>query len=116
MIKLTKTQIFAGTAIGIVFLIGALAPWLNNAARIGAGYKAKILCSEIFVAGRDSNDVLANDFKDITLVLPLVRAGIDEENKSVRTSLFGLGKSQAIYRGMNAVSYTHLTLPTTPYV
>lgn len=101
MIKLTKTQIFAGTAIGIVFLIGALAPWLNNAARIGAGYKAKILCSEIFVAGRDSNDVLANDFKDITLVLPLVRAGIDEENKSVRTSLFGLGKSQAIYRGMN---------------
>lgn len=65
---------------------------------VGAGYMAKVACSEIFVAGRDSAAVTGGDFNAISPVLERVRLKIDQRNKSVSASAFGLGGAKAIYR------------------
>jgi CubicO group peptidase (beta-lactamase class C family) len=65
---------------------------------IGAGYMAKVTCSEIYVAGRNPAAVLANDFHDISPVLDRVRVSIDSSRKTVSGSAFGLGGAKAIFR------------------
>jgi len=90
--------LLAGAA-ALVLLAAFAALRLNGPARIGAGYQAKILCSEIFVAGRDGADVLARDFEGISPVLNYTQKKIYSDEKSVRVSLFGLGASEAVYLG-----------------
>ena len=53
-------------AIGAILVILAIAAWTLIAnppelLRIGAAYAAKTVCSNVFVAGRDSAGVLAHD-------------------------------------------------------
>jgi hypothetical protein len=71
---------------------------LDSTAKVAAGYKAKIACSEIFVAGRDPERVLSGEFADISPALDRVRLRVDREKRRVRASLYGLGRSTAIYR------------------
>ena len=105
--------------IGLALLIvagGAIAyPTIDGYARIGAGYKAKLTCSEIFVAGRTSQSVLANEFRDINPALEKVSVNIDAELKTVSASLLGLGKSKAIYRdGYGCTLMTSASLTSLP--
>lgn len=65
---------------------------------VGAGYVAKVACSEIFLAGRDGLLVLDGEFNDISPALERVRLKIDSEKKSVVGSIFGLGRAEAVYR------------------
>ena len=67
-------------------------------ARIGVGYMTKVACSEIFVAGRSADVVLANDFHGIDPLLEKVKLEIDESEGTVDGSLYGLGKSKAYHR------------------
>lgn len=65
--------------------------------RIGAGYKAKIACSEIFVAGRAPSAVLSSEFIGMDPALNVVSVAVD--NGAVRArGPFGLGGVKAIYR------------------
>ncbi len=66
-------------------------------AGVGAGYKAKVACSEIFLAGRDRLAVLGSEFDGISALDP-VQLIIDSEKKSVTGSIFGLGRAEAVYR------------------
>jgi len=70
----------------------------NGLARIGAGYSAKITCSEVFIAKRDPEKVKAAEFNNIDPMLANIKIRVDQKTKSVHASLFGLGKSTAIYR------------------
>ncbi len=71
----------------------------DRLARIGAGYKAKIACSERFVAGRDADAVLQAEFAGIDPMLDRIRVRIDERRRSVRASgPLGLGQARAVYR------------------
>lgn len=90
----------AGAAAGLVLLGGGAfgGSQLVGLAEVGSGYKAKILCSEIFVAGRAEADVNASEFAGINPVLDYVRAKADPAKKEVRASLFGLGARRAVYR------------------
>jgi CubicO group peptidase (beta-lactamase class C family) len=65
---------------------------------VGAGYMAKVACSEIFVAGRDPAAVTDGEFSGISPVLERVRLKIDQRKKSVSASAFGLGGARAIFR------------------
>jgi hypothetical protein len=67
---------------------------------IGCGFKAKILCSGVFVAGRDPQSVISEDIGFHPL-FKLVKAKIDNNEKSVTASFLGLGlfKKKAIYQG-----------------
>ena len=70
----------------------------DSYAGVGAGYMAKIACSEIFLAGRDGVEVLKADFNEISPALDHVRLKIDSEKKTVRGSIFGLGRVEANFR------------------
>lgn len=84
------------TAAATVIYLGVKA---DRLARIGAGYKAKIACSEIFVAGRDAQAVIDDEFNDIDPLMDMIGVEINAAKKSVRAAaLFGFGRAQAIYR------------------
>ena len=84
----------AGAAALIYFGVEA-----DRLARIGAGYKAKIACSEIFLAGRNADEVIANEFDGIDPLLDRIPVRVDPETQ--RTSAagpIGLGRARAVYR------------------
>lgn len=91
--------------LGIVILVLAVAVYFGYRNReyiqqlpIGCGAKAELLCSGIFVSGRDEASVLSEDVAFHPL-FKLFKPKIDYNEKSVTVSLWGLGlfKKKAIY-------------------
>jgi CubicO group peptidase (beta-lactamase class C family) len=92
-------------AIGAILVILAAAAWTVIAnppelLRIGAAYAAKTVCSNVFVAGRDSAGVLAHDVQAPGHpILEHLEVRIDQQRKLVRADLFGvIGGGVAVYR------------------
>jgi hypothetical protein len=75
-------------AIAFVFIKLDLATQL----RIGVGWKAQILCSGVFVSGRDAARVLQGDVA-VHPILKFIRTTVDYEKKEVRASFLGLIKN-----------------------
>lgn len=94
---MSKTKLFF--AIIAVAILATVLYLGKGSARVAAGYKAKILCSEIFVAGRNADAVAAADFNNISPALRFVAYRVDHEDQTVEASLLGLGRSKAKYRG-----------------
>lgn len=91
--------------LGLVVLTAvALFAWLYFAPpdliRVGSGYSAKIVCSNVFLAGRDADDVLAVDVQAPGHpLLKLMSVAVDRQAGTVSAGLFGvLGKSLAVAR------------------
>ncbi|MER9326144.1 beta-lactamase family protein [Mesorhizobium sp. M0152] len=88
----------------VVLAIVALFAWLYIAPpeliRVGSGYSAKIVCSNVFIAGRDPNEVLAVDVQAPGHpLLKLMRVSVDKNRGIVSAGLLGfLGKSVAVAR------------------
>ncbi|PBB95544.1 serine hydrolase [Mesorhizobium sp. WSM3862] len=88
----------------IVLAVVALFAWLYLAPpeliRVGSGYAAKIVCSNVFIAGRDSNEVLAVDVQAPGHpLLKLMKVSVDKERGLVSAGLLWmLGKSVAVER------------------
>lgn len=72
---------------------------LHQQAYIGAGFKAKTMCSGVFVSGRDEKRVEAQDFLLQGLSLRLIRTSVDYQNKCVTALLLprGLVKRTACF-------------------
>ena len=91
-------------ALGFVVLLVGLGVWLERAPpdliRVGAGYTAKIVCSSVFVAGRDPDQVLEDDVQAPGHpLLRLMRVSVDREARVVRASLLGFaGRGLAVMR------------------
>lgn len=68
--------------------------------RVGSGYSAKIVCSNVFLAGRNAGDVLALDVQAPgNPLLRLMSVSVDKAGGTVSAGLLGvLGKSVAIFR------------------
>jgi CubicO group peptidase (beta-lactamase class C family) len=68
--------------------------------KVGTGYSAKTICSNVFVAGRDAEGVLRDDVQAPGHpILKLVRMEVDVSAGDVRTSLVGgIAPSLAVYR------------------
>ncbi len=68
--------------------------------RVGTGYSAKTICSNVFIAGRNAKDILTIDVQAPGHpILKLVRAEADTSAGEVRASLIGgIAPSIAIYR------------------
>jgi CubicO group peptidase (beta-lactamase class C family) len=87
----------------VLLAAGALA-WLWIAPpeliRVGAGYTAKIVCSSVFISGRDPHQVLQQDVQAHGHpLLRLMRVSVDREARTVRAGLFGFaGKGLAVAR------------------
>src|SRR5471032_1802926 len=68
--------------------------------RVGAGYGAKMVCSNVFIAGRDAQAVLADDVQAPGHpILKYLKVQVDQQRKTVRTQFFGfVGDGLAVYR------------------
>jgi CubicO group peptidase (beta-lactamase class C family) len=68
--------------------------------RVGAGYTAKIVCSNVFIAARDPVEVLKTDVQAPGHpLLRLMRVSVDRERHVVRAGLMGfLGNGLAVFR------------------
>ncbi len=86
----------AAAGAAAVIYVGARA---DRLARIGAGYKAKIACSEIFLARRDADEVVAGEFGGIDPALDKIRLRVDlDAQETAAAGPFGFGRARAIYR------------------
>ena len=83
---------------GAALLIGA-GVQTDRLARIGAGYKAKIACSEIFVARRDPETVIDTQFDGINPLMSQIAVKANLSARSVAASgPLGFGRARAVYR------------------
>jgi CubicO group peptidase (beta-lactamase class C family) len=88
----------------VVLAVVALFAWLYFAPpeliRVGSGYSAKIVCSNVFIAGRDAKEVLAVDVQAPGHpLLKLMKVSVDKERGIVSAGLLWvLGKSVAVER------------------
>jgi len=69
---------------------------ISDIVQVGTGYKAKIMCSSVFVSDRDPDDVEKVDLL-ATKAYP-IKAEIDRPGKEVTASIFGLLPTRAVYR------------------
>jgi CubicO group peptidase (beta-lactamase class C family) len=85
-----------------VFLAFIAYLWLKppELLRVGAGYAAKTVCSNVFLAHRDADEVLRTDVQAPGVsLLKLMRIAVDEPHATVRAGLFGfIGHGIAVYR------------------
>jgi CubicO group peptidase (beta-lactamase class C family) len=90
--------------LALVLLIAALsfALWIKppDLLRVGANYSAKIVCSNVFLAGRDPEEVLRSDVQAPGVaLLRLMRVSVDRERHIVRAGLLGfIGDGLAVAR------------------
>jgi CubicO group peptidase (beta-lactamase class C family) len=97
-------KIFRRIAGVLLLLIAALALllWFKPPAllRVGANYSAKIVCSNVFLAGRDPDEVLRVDVQAPGIaLLKAMRVSVDREHGVVRAGFLGvLGDGLAQYR------------------
>src|SRR5882724_2061154 len=91
-----------GIALVLVVPVPAFALWLKppEILRVGANYAAKIVCSNVFLAGRDPDEVLRTDVQAPGIaVLRLMRVSVDRERRVVRAGLLGfIGDGLAVAR------------------
>jgi len=92
------------TAAAVILLLAALlgALWLKppDLLRIGANYSAKIVCSNVFLAGRDPDEVLHTDVQAPGIaLLRLMRISVDRQQHVIRAGLLGfIGDGLAVDR------------------
>ena len=70
----------------LIIVLAALL-WFKPPAllRVGANYSAKIVCSNVFLAGRDPDEVLRVDVQAPGIsILKLMRVSVDRERGVVR--------------------------------
>lgn len=102
---------FAGTgaviprialALVLVVLVLVFALWMKppDILRVGANYSAKIVCSNVFLAGRDPDEVLRTDVQSPGIaLLRLMHVSVDRERHVVRAGLLGfIGDGLAVAR------------------
>jgi len=94
--KLKIKWLLISLTIGIMVFV---VYFLNGVLPIATGYSAKYLCSQVFIADRNAEQVFENDIKPSHLLFSLVSPKVDYENKTVTSKAFGFWKPMtAVYR------------------
>jgi CubicO group peptidase (beta-lactamase class C family) len=90
------------TVLAAVLVAALTVLWLNppDLLRVGANYAAKIVCSNVFLAARDPQEVLRTDVQAPGVwILKLYRVSVDREHAVVRAGMFGfIGSGLAVAR------------------
>jgi len=90
-------KIFA--AIVVVVVLGFWLRYAWSLMQLGAAYKAKILCSGVFVSHREAHSILNTDLAaDDLSILRHIEAEIDTESKQVTADFLGIIERSAVYR------------------
>jgi CubicO group peptidase (beta-lactamase class C family) len=92
-------RIFKLALILLALALSAAGYYLHPILSVGSAYKAKTVCSAVFLSGREPASVLAEDVHAENLhLLDAFRTTIDHEKRSVTASLSGLFRRTAVYR------------------
>ncbi|MDX1742143.1 MAG: serine hydrolase [Ruegeria sp.] len=83
-------RIFVGCFVGVaVVLVGYLLIFPPDLLRVGTNYSAKIVCSNVFIAGRDPDEVLSVDVQAPGHpLLKQISIHVDREAQSVEARIF----------------------------
>jgi CubicO group peptidase (beta-lactamase class C family) len=92
--KKLKKWILSILAVLILVTICAFGFFVIKIAPVGCAYKAKRVCSCVFLAGRNPDQVIREDVAG----LEYIGVNIDNTKKSVTGSFLGMAKRTAIYR------------------
>ncbi|MDE5460725.1 serine hydrolase [Bradyrhizobium sp. CSS354] len=93
IVLLTTTVVFAGLALGAVRA--------HDVPKVATGFIADVLCSETFVSGLDVRRNLsetADAMPGAGLLTWAMEYQVDRARKDVTVTLFGIGRSHAVYR------------------
>src|SRR5207247_7258426 len=100
---MTRKKLFlilaATTALSALALTAATA---RDVPKVATGFIANVVCTETFVSGLDPARVLSETTSAMPgagLISWAMDYKIDRARKDVTVTLFGLGKSHAVYRG-----------------
>jgi CubicO group peptidase (beta-lactamase class C family) len=100
--NLTKIAVRTAGALVLLPIALAIALWFKppDILRVGANYSAKIVCSNVFLAGREPEEVMRTDVQAPGIaLLRLMRASVDRERGVVRAGLLGfIGDGLAVAR------------------
>lgn len=97
-------KLLKGALVLVLVAVAGLCGWLYfmppELIRVGTGYSAKIVCSNVFIAGRDPEDVLAVDVQAPGHpLLGFIDIDVDREREVVSAALLGVfGRNQAVHR------------------
>lgn len=98
-------RILKSLALLVILVVIGAAAWLAvsppELLKVGNGYAAKIVCSNVFIAGRNADDVLYDDVQAPgNPLLRLLRVEVDRDIGRVTSRFMGLfAPSYALYRG-----------------
>jgi CubicO group peptidase (beta-lactamase class C family) len=110
-----KSRIALAVTVGPLLIAAAAVASLRlfRVVSIGAAYKAKILCSGVFVSQRDISSLLASDVR--FSLLPLVPVQIDRQRKEVTAGFFGVTRSARFTPGLGcSLCYPAVHPPSPP--
>jgi CubicO group peptidase (beta-lactamase class C family) len=108
--KILMRAVIGLLAVAVLLVVGATAYLIvapPELLRVATGYSAKIVCSNVFLAGRDPEQVLAVDVQAPGHpILKFVRVGVDVSAGTVTARMLGLfATSIAVHRtGLGCVS------------
>jgi CubicO group peptidase (beta-lactamase class C family) len=88
-------------------VLGVLLDRAVRIASIGVAYKAKMLCSGVFVSGRNPQAVLADLEVDDLAMLRHVNVSMDRATRSVTANVLGLVTRRAVYRDGLGCALSH---------
>jgi hypothetical protein len=71
---------------------------LIKVAPIGTGFAAKTICSNVFISGRDADDVFREDVAPVIFPATFVSYRVDREARAVSAAIFGFAEARAIFR------------------
>jgi len=89
-------RLFVVVAVVVAAAVGYAIRFAILSAPVGTGYTAKVLCSAVFVSGREPADVMATDL-EMMQKWP-VRTEVDDKHRTVTASMAGLFRRTAVYR------------------
>ncbi|URQ75979.1 MAG: beta-lactamase family protein [Candidatus Ochrobactrum gambitense] len=102
MSKFLKRFLQSVVGLAVLLLVGA-AVWLGfsppELLRVGTGYAAKIVCSNVFIAKRDAEAVLADDVQAPgNPLLKFLNVAVDDSSHTVTVRIFGFfAPSKAVF-------------------
>lgn len=98
-LRFDRRSLLALLGVVILAAIGFIWARIDAVAQIAAGYKAKIACSEIFLAGRDADQIIEREFAGIDPIMDYFSVRVDRANaRVVAAGPLGLGRSIGVYR------------------
>jgi CubicO group peptidase (beta-lactamase class C family) len=111
-----RRRLVAAVSLGVSVLLVAAGWRAAQIVEIGVAYKAKLVCSGIFVSKRDTNAVLADLEVDDLSILKYIGVSTDRSTRTVTTSALGLLRRRAAFRnGIGcALVLDGLTPPASP--